>query len=364
MTTLDKKEANKIAFLLHQNQNDTDLINQLMTTYSLENLIKTNNSGLISNLLQFFITKHDDKQIEYIIEISNQKLMKRDYLSLINYYYHTDLIKSIYILENNILSKTLHNNNFIILTKDINYIIENKLFKILEKLEGQFIETSNNDYPLINSEQLDLKLKFIDDEINSRILEDVEKLLPDETKNNLNHLMKNKFRNIEALIDGGNVMHSNQGIINQQSVNNLELLITQVKKTVGNPLIIIHKRHLKIFPNMITSFNLLNVNYYLTNYGMNDDIFILWFFLKTGSKTFIISNDKYRDHIFKFETNKKLINVDFKMSIFNHIIQQQTLGFDIKDFKINPKPKHSKCIYLQNEKIYVPHVSGSFAEII
>lgn len=114
---------------------------------------------------------------------------------------------------------------------------------------------------------------------------------------------------------------------------------------------------------MITWFKTNEIIYYLTPYAINDDLFILWFFLKTKSTAFLISNDKFRDHIFKFETSQKKLKSDFNLNQFYHIIQQQKLEYNIDNYKINSKPIVSKCIQVIDNNIFVPHNLGNFIKI-
>ena len=203
----------------------------------------------------------------------------------------------------------------------------------------------------------------IDQKINYELINDLSNLLENNAKNILEQFIKSQIKQFDAIIDGGNIIHARQGTINQYSLIDLENIISNIKKTIGNPLLVIHRRHLKTFPDLINKLKLMNVSYYLTPYNMNDDFYILWFFLKMNTNAFIISNDKYRDHIFKFETSKKNIIYQYNLSQFNYILHQQTLDFDINTGYIKPKPTYSRCIQLKDGKIYVPHQNGNFIEI-
>lgn len=232
---LDKKNIKNIAYLLYINQNNLYIMNEIITEFSLDNLINTKNNGIITNLLQYFININNNEQIEYILKLCNNcDLMKRDYLNLINYYYNIDINKSIHFLENNVLSQTSDNTNNIILQKDIDFIIENKLFKILEKLSGIFIETSVSNYPIININELNLKLLSITDSINQILLNSVENLLSHSNKVNLTHFINKQTTLYNVIIDGGNILHARQGQINKQSFNDLKILLFILSKILVN----------------------------------------------------------------------------------------------------------------------------------
>jgi hypothetical protein len=363
---LEGRGVKQLAFLLYQTNNDSKLVNQLVSRFSLENLIKTKNNGLISNLLIYFISTDDYEKIEEIVRLGNIlgfTMMKRDYLNLAKYFYSIDMDISIKYF-NQIFSMVSTSTDSVILPKDVDFLIENKMFELLSLISGLFIESSVNSYHMVDGNDRSLKLKMIDSTITGNIKDYVEKVLGTNTIKQLNQFVETQNKNFDAIIDGGNVLHARTGSICHSSLIDLENLIQLVKKEVGNPLLIIHCRHLKTWPNLISRLNEMKISYYLTPYGMNDDIFILWFFLHFGSIPYIISNDKYRDHIFKFETSKKNTMVDYDFSQFNHLLHQQTLKYNLVHQSIDIKPSYSKCIQQVNGRIYVPHSSGKFIELI
>jgi hypothetical protein len=132
---------------------------------------------------------------------------------------------------------------------------------------------------------------------------------------------------------------------------------------LGKSLLIIHRKHTKTFPNLINQLKSIGVTYFLTPYKVNDDIFILWFFLNIETKPYIITNDKYRDHIFHFETVNKKENTNLSMSQFKHVLSQQSLEYDITNNTISQPIRVSRCIHKIENKIYIPHMSGQFIEI-
>jgi hypothetical protein len=367
---LDIKGVKQLAFLLYKIPNDSNLVNQIISKFSLENLIKTKNNGIISNLLCYYISINDINTIEEIIRltsINNFNMMKRDYLNLAKYFYNDNIDISIKYF-NHIFSMVSINTDSVILSKDIDFLIENKMFNLIILISGLFIESSINSYSLVDGLEKSLKLKIIDSKIINNIKDYVENILGTKIVKQLNQFIKKQITNFVAIIDGGNVLHARSGIINPTSLIDLENLIKLVKKEIGNPLLIIHYRHLKTWPNLINQLNLMNISYYLTPYNMNDDIFILWFFLIFNSQSYIISNDKYRDHIFKFETSKKSLmvnsNISYDFSQFNYILHQQTLKYNLVPYSIDSRPTYSRCIQLENNQIYIPHSSGKFIELI
>jgi len=316
------------------NEQFSKLIDQI----GFDNIIRNNNSGIISNLLHYHILISNDLIISTILNTVN--LMKRDYLKLTKYYYNSNYMLAESIFDNNILSKYNYNTDFILATKDINFIIENKLFIFLKKLENKFVECD-----------LDIK----DDNINLGDLqlinipyEEVQHIL-----SKLNIQVKNKYGSLRTIIDGGSVIHNRNGKITKNSLYDL----INIAKKCENPIIVIHERHKKTIDNLEETLNKHNILYFFTPRNQNDDIYILWFFLNNiGS--FIVSNDKYKDHIFNLETKNKNTN-----SQFNHLLGQQTLNFNCINKWIQPKPLYSKCIQIIDNIIYIPHKLGNFIQI-
>ena len=126
---LSKYDMNKLGFLFHKNKDNPEIILQAISFLGLENLINMKHNGIISKILQYFINQSDEETINHMFSqvdsFQDFGFMKRDYLNLCKYYYLTNKPKSINIFVNNILSKSTHNTEYIIQSKDINFIIEN-----------------------------------------------------------------------------------------------------------------------------------------------------------------------------------------------------------------------------------------------
>lgn len=294
-----------IGYILYNKllNNDYHNIKQIINNINIYNC----DSGILSNILSYYILIKDDIKIQEFLEL---KLKKRDYFNIMvydkKYLYLFD-----YILE-----------NFELLDKDLDFIIENKL-NVLDKLDGYFLKTKYNIY---NVDHNNLKLYYLKE---------------NEIKYSLN-LLKTKIKlfkindynkNYNHIIDGGNVINS------ELNYNNLNI----INKLSGETLLIIHSKHKKF----ITQLN-LNCDIFYTPYKIYDDLYILYFFLLLGTKPFIISNDKYRDNI----NNLKLTNN------FKNIIKQQTLTFNIKKQYIDKYPKYSNCIQKINNIYFIPSLNS------
>jgi hypothetical protein len=363
---LSKYDMNKLGFLFHKNKDNPLIMLQAITFFGLENLINIKHNGILSKILEYFINKSDEEIINHIISqvdsFQDFKLMKRDYLYLTKYYYQTNLTKSIELFVNNILSMSTHNTEYIIQTKDINFIIENKMFLLITKLNNLFIEASCDFENYVNEDKITYEKK-LNVSIDSSVFDIINKNLSSETKLYLESFWSLNNKNYKIIIDGGNVLHSVNGKLNDKSVLNLITIIKQTEKIFGKSLLIVHQKHTKTFPNLINQLKSTGVTYFLTPYNIDDDIFILWFFLNIKSKPFIITNDKYRNHVFHFETINKKDNTNLSMSQFKHVIAQQSLEYNVIQNSINHPVKVSRCIHLIDNKVYIPHILGSFIEI-
>ena len=337
-------------YMLHCSLNNKEKCMSLLEKIGIQYIINSKNNGLVSNLLEYYI-RYDNNMIAPLIQnlmkIERFALMKRDYLKLANYYYNDNYSMAESIFMNNIMSKVNFNSDFILSSKDIDYMIENRMYCLLEKLENIHITTNINMNIVIPQ---NLKLVDINQNIRESILQKIESMIP-----NQKYFLEKNFGmgNFKTIIDGGSVIHNRGGVIRNTSIMDL-INITNMCEA---PIVVIHERHKKTMKHLEQIFVQKNINYYFTPPHLNDDVFILWFFLKSVG-SYIVSNDKYRDHIFTFETKGKNTN-----SQFNYILLQQTLEFNCIKMWLQDKPKYSKCIQKINNMLYVPHVSGNFIEI-
>ena len=69
--------------------------------------------------------------------------------------------------------------------------------------------------------------------------------------------------------------------------------------------------------------------------------------------SFIISNDKYRDHIFSYNNT----NVNYNQ--FKNILYLYTLEFSYNEIK----PQYNYCIQIVDTKILCPHINNVFIEL-
>jgi hypothetical protein len=349
-----------IAKLLY---NDGNLNNSIFDKYindiNFINLIlKVNYNSILSLFLKYYMNIKDDEKINMIFDYPNIKLMKRDIFELIKYYYVFNNTKSIYLFIDIFINDNNIINNNIIETKDLNFIINNQLYKLLIYLNDFYITTTlSNDLNKINNSNIIYKFINKDDLLINNLLKYFEsKISADELKN-INEIFTNI--NYDIILDGGNIIHSTNGIINDiNSCDNIKIIINRLKiNNFKNPLLIIHKKHIKNFKNILNYLELNKINYYLSPYNYYDDIFILWFFIKSNLSSYVISNDQFSDHL------SEIIKINYnnnKLNNLKYIIKEKILNYNIKNKYINEIPKYSKCIQCDNTYIYIPTKTDDF----
>lgn len=330
---MNKKNINNLGLQLYNN-------NKLIKNYSIDELLSYNHSGINSLVLKYYINENNIDKILFIIN-NNINLMKRDYLILILYYYKNNYNKSIYIFKTYILYN-LEN-------KDLDFILSNKLYKLLDCIDGFWLYTSQKTN-LLNNYEL-LKLYYLDDSIINNILSIIELQIINSIGNkksnillDLNKFWELNYNNFNTIIDGGNIIHHINGQIN---ISNINILIKNFD--IKESLVIIHKKH---------NYN-LSLNY-LTPYNCYDDLFILWFFFKSKCKYNIITNDKFKDLI---NIINKIFNeiYSIKPSFIEYYISEKIINYNLQNKTIDNKKKYSNCIQKVDDNNYlIPTIDNNF----
>jgi hypothetical protein len=113
-------------------------------------------------------------------------------------------------------------------------------------------------------------------------------------------------------VDGNNILHYHDRRVNMNGFQRLKNSYDRLVRMGFNPLIIIHRRHrdnLAKLPHFAKTKSRIErlldtIDTYYTPYGINDDIFFMWGGFVTPD-SHIVSNDKFRDHIFRTQTQSK-----------------------------------------------------------
>ena len=126
-----------------------------------------------------------------------------------------------------------------------------------------------------------------------------------------------------------------------------------------NPLIIIHEKHIKKNNDAI---NILKTKYlenvFMTPYHTYDDYYIIYSMIKRGIP--VISNDKFKDHIYDMFQILYKDNVQNFNKISN-FIKDNIITYSLN--KINYEPHHNKfsrCIQFIDDNIYIPTKDGFY----
>lgn len=316
-----------VSRLIHKYLSDTHelgSIQKIIDEYTLPTLVNTKNKGLISLILQYGIIIDNTEIIELIKPYLS---MTRDFLHLI-VYNREDVEKCRDIFKNINLE--------LFLQKDVEFLIENKLYFLLPYLEEMYIKLDMEGSDIYNS-----KLKKYS-------LENPDKYVPIFSKGIDNKILK-QFndvisKNYDTIIDAGNILFSQIGQIGSQSIEDLKNVID----IYPNSLIIIHKRHLKDKKIVEVIQGKL---FYATPPNMDDDLFIILAYLK--NQVNIITNDNFKDHT---------IDDDYLRYHINDILIKYTNNNGKFTFK--PICKYTECIQVIDDCVYIPSSKNGFIEIV
>jgi hypothetical protein len=323
MALVSKYDINNICrtFYTYLNEKNFDDINtNILNKYGIDYLSSLENNSLISLIFQFGIDT-DNKEI--ITKIFPFISRRRDYFHFL-----------VYIKEDNVLCEKIFSKNISkdsIIPKDIEFMIENGLSFLIKSLKGLFIklDIQGEKYSEIKFTKLEFKYSKINFEKICSVVDD---------KNMVCFLNTIMWNNYNYIIDAGNIMFSRNGILNENSIKDLETVINKYK----NSLVIIHSRHLK---NEKIKELLNKKIYFPTPLGLNDDIFIIMSYLYNNSK--IITNDNYKDHTIE--------NNDLRNFISDDLIKySNNSGIFIFEEEI----KYTQCIQVINDDIYIPANNG------
>ena len=268
--TNKKYNINQLSKILYDNL-DNNI--EYIYNYNINDLLKLKNNGILSLLIQYYIKLNDNYNINYIIDnikFNNLILLKRDYLNIIKFYYNLDNEELYKKYFDQLLFK-FNNNSELLLNKDIDFILNNKLYNLLLHFDGYFIKTSNNDHSKlseyaklklygITSDIINTYLYYIENKIHKNILLMINNLLIKiNHENNSNELF---------ILDAGNILNNYMGTITNKSLINLENIINLLIIKKNKLLIIIHNKHIKNLINLEKILKNKKCFYFLNPYIM------------------------------------------------------------------------------------------------
>tara|TARA_B110000037_G_C17108492_1_gene500861 strand:- start:1457 stop:2479 length:1023 start_codon:yes stop_codon:yes gene_type:complete len=288
-------------------QNDYDLAIQKL------NNIDNDDISLIILKLKAYSKREDhyNKALTILNNLPKNLLKKRIYIQILKGLIEWDLDKALQLLLNIYKKFDLTNDDIKdFFNKNINYDL---LFDIIS-YKGILLETNNiNNYDYeINDICPKCGIKLIKKELNNQSLNKMINVIESTKFNKYKKKYKLFLLNSDynIIIDGANILYSYNGNICNKSIKKLENLYNECILMNLKPLIIAHKRHKKIL-------NKFKFDIYYTPYNINDDLFIIYGSLLNN--LMILTNDKFRDHIYHFKNNN-ILSVDLNIWKSNKIV--------------------------------------------
>jgi hypothetical protein len=299
-----------LKMMIDNNDNCDDFIKECLEEFKDS---KQNIRGLYTLIIRNYINNKSTINTDKIKQIlyNNTTLMRRDYLTCLDYflkldteYYYNDI-------------EYIYNNIDDIETKDVDLMIENNWIDLLKKFDGYSITCSyaTNVYDKSKLKKYMFDVKKMRDKYYERIKNKDE--------------MDEKMKEVEVLIDGANMGH----LTGKFDFSILPNIIKQFKKINVNAKIILHERH------QLSSELFKQLSPYLirTPTMRNDDDYMIYGMLIHN--TMVLSNDMFRDH---------LKDMDLKTKCF---VKSMTIKYS-NNFLIIPK--YSQCIQVIDNHIYIP----------
>ena len=328
-----------------------------------ERLIQTTREkGIITMVLRFAILERDDARIASVFD---RLSMKRDYFALM--VYNPDPEYCVHLFTRYIDAALLD-------SKDIRFIIENRLTFLFRYLDGKFLHDSQtchggNYGELVDCEPCLSRYTLQNSEYYiQKIVNQMEKDPKNKSQQHvavikkLNQEVASSARPIyDTIIDGGNVLYSYNGNPNPDDLNTM---IQIVRRNGYNPMVVIHTSHTdeRRNPSYAPRINaiLRDVPHIITPIGLNDDLFILLAYLmriqkeeqKNGSCISIITRDTYTDHMDKFKRTEKDVSDDFGKYLANDLVPFTNNGEG--NMRIYFQPAVSYCIQIVEPSAYIP----------
>ena len=285
----------------------------------------TREKGIVTMVLRFAILERDDA---LIVSLFDRLSMKRDYFALM--IYNPDREYCVHLFTRYIDAALLD-------SKDIRFMIENRLEFLFRYLDGKFLHDSESSGapPCDLSRLTRYSLQGCDYYIQ-KIVSQMEKNPKNKFQKHVPVLKKLKqMAPYDAIIDGANVLLSRNGI---PRIDDLNTMLQIVRLNGCNPLVVIHKsRTDKDNESYVPGIHniLQEVPHIITPAGMNDDLFILLAYLmriqgeqqqqqqhsrSRVSRVCIITRDTYTDHMDTFKKTEKNSSDDFGKYLASDIV--------------------------------------------
>ena len=318
----------------------------------------TREKGIVTMVLRFAILNNDDARIASVFD---RLSMKRDYFALMVYNRDPEYCAHLF---------TRYIDAALLDSKDIRFMIENRLTFLFRYLDGKFL----NDFQSASGDDTGEFVEYCEPCLSrytlqgceyyiQKIVAQIEKDPKNKTQQHLPVLKKLEklIPLYDAIIDSGNVLHSYNGTPNPEDLN---AMIQVVRRNGCSPLVVIHKSHTdeQRNPSYAPRINamLRDVPHITTPAGLNDDLFILVADLlriqkeerKNGSRISIITRDTYTDHMDKFKHTEKDVSDDFGKYLASDLVPFVNDGGG--NIRLHLQPMISHCIQVVEPHAYVP----------
>lgn len=312
------------------------LCNNIIKSINIDSIDKKMQRGYVTLCLRYFYATENFESLEETMN-SDFNFMKRDYMLYCKYLYDINLEKCKEVFVNSILSKES------IFTVDIDFLIDNNFTELIKILDGYYVICSKDSVEFNINKIKKFDVINREEEIISHFINSIKSTV--SHKFNFTPFIET-IKKTDVIIDGGNVIFSTK----QKNIQNIINVFTNTMKQFKNPLIIIHKRHKKF---MIDNnfYHKYKKYIYLTPFSVYDDYFLILGMII--NKIPIITNDKFRDHIFEIF---KLF--DSKNNQLSNYIKEMTLSYN--KFSIDNVKNYSKCIQYDDNYIYIPTKDGFY----
>jgi hypothetical protein len=322
----------------------------------------TREKGIITMVLRFAILNNDDARIASVFD---RLSMKRDYFALM--IYNREPKYCVHLFTRYIDAALLD-------SKDIRFMIENRLTFLFRYLDGKFLYDSQTTAAEGDSGELVETDSGLSTSLSRYTLQGceqyIQKIIAQIEKDPKNKSQQHvavlkqleKTAPYDAIIDGGNVLHSYNGSPNPDDLN---AMIQLVRRSSCSPLVVIHKSHTdeRRNPSYAPRINamLRDVPHIITPVGLNDDLFILLAYLmriqkeerKNGSRVSIVTRDMYTDHMDKFKSAEKDVSDDFGKYLASDLVSfVNDGGGRIMQFQLQSIISH--CIQIVELHAYIP----------
>ena len=328
---------------------------RLLLDKNAELIRTTREKGIVTMVLRFAILERDDA---LIVSLFDRLSMKRDYFALM--VYNPDPEYCVHLFTRYIDTALLD-------SKDIRFMIENRLAFLFRYLDGKFLHDSDSDSDSEAFEAPPCDLSCLSryslqgcDYYIQKIVSRMEKNPKNKSKQHVPVLKKlDQIVPYNAIIDGGNVLHSRNGI---PCPDDLNTMIQIVRLNGCSPLVVIHKSHTdeQFNPSYAPRINqmLRDVPHIVTPAGMNDDLFILIAYLmriqqQPRSRVCIITRDTYTDHMDTLKKTEKNVSDDFGKYLANDLISFVNTHGNLNLCGSIVQP-FSHCIQIVEPYAYIP----------